>query len=407
MLRPSRGAWWIVAWLALGWGTTSFGQPLGVEVHNTLMPAAGAMGGVGIAQPQDFLSAINGNPAALGQFTGTQFTFAGSWGEATFDMAQTAAVPIAGVTPYAAKSTAPGIPSGNIGIVQDLQSLGLPARLGIGFITAAAGGADFRHVPASNGTNTAMQVFEMTNVLSFDLTEKLSIGAGMSMGIALFDGPFVDISGMTPDYALRGVAGINYALTEQTRLGVYYQSKQAFNFDNAVQFPVGPITIVQDVKMDLPRNVGLGISNSSLLGGNLLVAADFLYKNWDDAAMYRTLYRDQWAFQFGTQYTRGRVRWRAGYVFAQNPLDPAPLGDVGGVVPPGGPPALRYTQGLLAIANPHRLSFGVGMRDVMIDGLDADIMAGGMFANTEQLGPDTSVAVAAYWIGGGLTWRFD
>ena len=53
---------------------TTFGQTFGIEPHNTLMPASGAMGGVSIARPQDLTSAINANPAALTQFKGTQFT---------------------------------------------------------------------------------------------------------------------------------------------------------------------------------------------------------------------------------------------------------------------------------------------------------------------------------------------
>ncbi len=211
---------------------------------------------------------------------------------------------------------------------------------------------------------------------------------------------------MTPAYALRGVTGLNYAVTDATNLGVYYQSKQSFNFDNAIQFNAGPIAGPQDVKMDLPRNVGLGISNRALADGRLLLAADFLFKNWDDAQLYSTIYRDQWAFQFGGQYDLGRVKLRAGYMFAQNQLDPTPGAGLGGVAPPDGIPAVRYAQGLLAVANPHRLSFGVGMRDVMLPGLDLDVMAGGMFRNTEQLGPATTVSTVSYWIGGGMTWRF-
>ncbi len=381
-------------------------QSIGIELHNTLMPASGAMAGTSIARPQDFLSSINGNPASLTQYSGTQFTFSGAWAEPTIDMTQTAPLPLVGVAPFGAKSTAPGSPMGNIGVMQDLSPLGLPGRMGIAFTSAAGGATDFRHVPASNGTNTALQVFAMTNTVAIDITERLSFGAGMSLGIAFFDGPFVGLGGMTPAYALRGVTGLNYAVTDATNLGVYYQSKQSFNFDNAIQFNAGPIAGPQDVKMDLPRNVGLGISNRALADGRLLLAADFLFKNWDDAQLYSTIYRDQWAFQFGGQYDLGRVKLRAGYMFAQNQLDPTPGAGLGGVAPPDGIPAVRYAQGLLAVANPHRLSFGVGMRDVMLPGLDLDVMAGGMFRNTEQLGPSTTVSTVSYWIGGGMTWRF-
>lgn len=33
--------------------------------------------------------------------------------------------------------------------------------------------------------------------------------------------------------------------------------------------------------MQLPQNVGVGIANRSLMDGQLLLAADLLYKNWD------------------------------------------------------------------------------------------------------------------------------
>jgi len=57
---------------------SAFGQTFGVELFNTLMPASGGMGGASIAQPQDALSAMHGNPAALSQFEGTRFVFSGA-----------------------------------------------------------------------------------------------------------------------------------------------------------------------------------------------------------------------------------------------------------------------------------------------------------------------------------------
>jgi long-chain fatty acid transport protein len=63
-------------------------QTFGVELHNNLMPAAGGMGGVSIAKPQDLTSGINGNPATLTQFVGTQVMFGGAWTEPTFNMTQ-------------------------------------------------------------------------------------------------------------------------------------------------------------------------------------------------------------------------------------------------------------------------------------------------------------------------------
>ncbi len=88
----------------------------------------------------------------------------------------------------------------------------------------------------------------------------------------------------------------------------------------------------------------------------------------------------------------------------ENPLDDAPSLNVGGV-PLGNLPAVRYTEGLFAITSQHRISFGVGVVDVL-PGIDLDMMAGGMFKDTEQIGAFTTTSIESYWIGFGLTWRF-
>src|SRR6056297_2807626 len=204
--------------IVVGSAATACGQTFGVELHNTLMPASGGMGGVSIAKPQDLTSALNGNPAALTQFRGTQFTFGGGWAEPSFHLTQTGDIPIVGpdplIEPFSARSTAPGTPLGNIGLTQDLSSLGLPATVGVGFVTTAGGFIDFRHVPESNGTNTGQVIFNMPVAMGIDLTDRLSVGAGMSLGIAFYDGPFVGVGGMTPDYALRGTVGGNYMISQ-------------------------------------------------------------------------------------------------------------------------------------------------------------------------------------------------
>jgi long-chain fatty acid transport protein len=383
-------------------------QSFGVELHNTLMPAAGGMGGVSIARPQDLASSMNANPATLTQFKGTQFMFGGAWAEPTFNMTQTSNIPAIGpdplIEPYSGKSTAPGAPNGNIGLTQDLSELGMPVTFGMGFVSSAGGMVDFRQIPESHGTNSGMVVFNMPATVGIDLTDRFSVGAGVAMGIAFFDGPFVGLGGMTPDYALRGVGGANYKLTDATTLGAYYQTKQAFRFDNAFLLP-GQNQAAFDVNMDLPENIGVGLANSALLDGSLLLGVDVIYKLYDEAALFNNVYDNQWAVQFGSQYTLGRVKLRAGYVWAENPIDQTPGPNLGGIIQPGDLPAVRYTQGLLAVTCQHRVTFGVGLADVL-PGVDMDLMGGGMFRDTEQLGAFTTTSVESYWVGLGLTWRF-
>lgn len=384
-------------------------QSFGVELNNTVMPASGGMAGVSIALPQDLQSSINGNPATLTQFAGTQFSFGGAWIEPTFNLTQTANIPIIGpplIEPFSAKSSAPGVPAGNIGVTQDLSELGMPITFGIGCVTTAGGFVDFRGVPASHGTSSALTVFSLPMSVGMDLTDRLSVGASLAMGIAFYNAPFVVVSSMTPDYALRGSVGANYRLTESTNVGAYYQTKQAFQFNDAVLLTLPVVgQVARDVRLDLPQNVGLGISNNALMDGNLLLAVDVLYKLWNDAETFDAVYENQWVLQFGSQYTAGRFKLRAGYAWAQNPLDPAPGPSLGGIVEPGGLPAVRYSQGLLAIANQHRISGGIGVMDVL-PGVHLDLMAGGMLSDTQQLGDSTITTVTSYWVGLGMTWQF-
>ncbi len=384
-------------------------QSFGVELHNTMMAASGGMGGVSIARPQDLTSAVNANPASLTQFKGTQFMFGGGWAEPTFNLTQSSNIPVVGpdplIEPYSAKSTAPGAPMGNIGVTQDLSELGLPATLGIGFVTTAGGAVDFRQVPESHGTNSAQTIFSLPMSLGVDLTERFSIGSSLALGIAFFDGPFVGSGGMTADYALRGTIGANYLLTDVTTVGAYYQTKQSFTFDNAFLLNPGTSQTAVDVHMDLPQNIGLGVANTRLLDGRLLLGCDLLYKLWDEADLYQSIYDNQWVVQTGAQYSVGRYRLRAGYVWAENPIDTTPGPNLGGVVQPGDLAAVRYTQGLLAITSQHRITAGIGLVDVL-PGLDMDMMVGGMFRDSEQLGDFTTTSIESYWIGTGLTWRF-
>jgi len=380
-------------------------QTFGVELHNNLMPASGGMGGVSLARPQDLTSGINGNPATLTQFAGTQFIFGTAWAEPTLNMTQTSPLPLLGVDPFSGKSTAPGVPAGNIGVTQDLRELGLPATLAVGFVTTSGAFADFRHIPESNGTNTGLAIFSVPVALGIDLTDRLSVGASTALGIAFYDGPFVGVGGMTPDYALRGTLGANYRLNQVTTLGVYYQTKQSFQFENAFKFGLGPIEIARDINLDLPQNIGIGIANESLMDGRLLLGVDVVYKLWDETNSFGNYYNNQLAVQMGSQLSVGRWRLRSGYVWAENPIDPNPLDlNVGGV-PIGTVPALAYAQGLVAVTSQHRLTGGIGVVDVL-PGIDLDIMAGGMFRDNQALGNFTTTNIQSYWLAAGLTWRF-
>ncbi len=378
-------------------------QTFGIELHNNLMPASGAMAGASLSQPQDLQSAMNGNPATLRQFQGTQFSFAGAWADANYHVTQSTPLPLVGVTPYSASSGTPGALLGNIGLTQDLDAFGLPATMGMGFISNAGAGVDFRQVLESNGTSAQYLALDIVAGIGFNVTEKLSFGASGFVGTSYLDGPFVDSGGMTGAYGFRGTVGANYCLGEKTSLGVYWQSKKRFEFEDAAliagNFPV-------NVHFDHPANVGFGLANGGLMCGRLLLAADALYIMNSDADFLKAIYEDQWCFQFGSQYAlNDRMRLRSGYAYSEDPMKDAQLASIGGVTIPDGVPGLRYVQGQFAAIGKHRVTCGVGIHDFQ-PGIDLDLFAGYSFDETETFADTTVDLSGNYWVGFGTTWRF-
>jgi long-chain fatty acid transport protein len=378
-------------------------QAFGIELHNTLMPASGAMAGASIARPQDVQSAL-ANPATLTQFRGTQFAFGGAWVEPTIRVDNDATLPIAGVDPYSAKSRRPGSALGNIAITQDLTACGLPMTFGLGLLTASGLGIDFRGIEESNGTSAELAALAIGPALGVRVTDRLSAGAALYFTPSTIDGPFSGISAAVPAYGLRGSLGVTYDVTECTTFGFHWWTSQRFQFNDAVLLPVGPFN-PQDINLDFPDTYGFGIANNRLMDRRLLLAADFLLKRWSDAEFFGALWEDQFIFQLGAQYTADcGLRLRLGYAYAENiTRDLAGL-VVGGIVPPDALPGVQYIQAQFPAINEHRLTGGIGVKDAL-PGVDLDLFAGGMF-NAQQAYGDTSASVASYWVGLGLTWRF-
>ena len=380
-------------------------QTFGIELQNSMMPASGGMAGASVARPQDLQSAIYGNPATLSQFRGTQFSFAAGWAEPTINIDQTDPLPTVGVTRYSAKSGTPGSAVPNIGVTQDLRSLGLPATMGVGLMTNAGLGSEYRGVENSGGTSSQYLALDIVSGLGVELTDRLSLGGTFTVGSSFLDGPFVDLAAMTAAYGIRGTLGATYNLRPCTTLGAYWQTKKSFIFENAVLPAVGPGGAT-DINFDHPETLGLGFADQSLMDGKLLIAVDVLYKQWSDADFFRAIYDDQWVYQFGAQYAlTPRLRLRAGYAYNENPMrQDAIVTSIGGVPLPDGVPALRYVQGQFAAISQHRITGGVGIRDVL-PGVDFDVYAGGMFKNSDRFASTLS-SVESYWIGAGITWRF-
>lgn len=379
-------------------------QSFGVELFNNVMPASGGMAGTSIARPQDVQSAINGNPASMTQYRGTQFAFGGAWIEPTYNL--TVADPglqFLGIQPFTdAKSDMQGVAPVNIGITQDLSAWDLPVTWGIGFVAGSGAGVDFRHVPQANGTYANFLALDVVTGAGVAITDRLSAGASVLLSNATLDGPFVAVTSESWDYALRGTVGVDYALRPDTTVGAFWKTKAAYTFENVVSFTPG---VFYNVPVDRPSCFGVGVANTSLMDGQLLLAMDAIYQQYTDTALFGDIFRDQWSLQFGTQYAfNSRTRFRLGYAWNQNPMRNTVGDRISGILPPGGLAHVQYIEALFAAIPQDRVTGGVSVKDVL-PGVDFDLFAGGMFEESQTFGI-TTATVESYWVGAGITWRF-
>ncbi len=383
------------------------GQGYGTDLQNVMAPASGGMAGVSIARPQDVPSAIFGNPAALAQFQGTQFTLGGGWAEG-YPTVTNNGVGNGGV-PFSATSRTEGGAATEIGVAQDLRALGLAGTLGLGLAGISGGGAEYRgDVPGAfiNNESNDYLVLGINVGAGFQLNDRLSVGATMTLGSGFEQlglvGPIVG-SAMVNGYALRGTLGFDYELNDCNTLGFYYQSKMSFDFPNALR--VG--TTYYDCRIAQPTTLGLGIANRGLMEGKLLIAADVYYKLWDDAALWQDIMVNEWAFAVGAQLTRDEMKYRVGYSYNSNPINHSVGSSFDGIPGPIASDIQLFQASCAPYVNQHRITGGIGRQDLLFQGLDLDLFAGGLLPASDSFGKNNSASLALYYVGVGLTWRYD
>jgi len=397
--------------LGLMWCTqnqAARGQGYGTDTQNVLTPAAGGMAGVSLAEPQDVPAAVFGNPATLSQFKGTQFTFGGAWVEGYPTVTRHGFRGLPGEDlNYSVTSRTQGFVNPEVAVTQDLRSLGVPGTMGLGLAGLSGLGAEYRGLaPAgsfANNFSSELIVLGVNLGAGIELTDRLSLGAAVTLGTGIEQLGLVQDTAMVHDYGLRGDFGFDYKLNACNTVGGFYQTKMGFNFPNAFLLP-GPGANYRNIRLDQPETLGIGIANRKFMDGNLLLAADVYYKLWENAALYRDIYINQWAFAMGTQLTRGKNKFRLGYSYNTNPINH----NVGNSL--SGLPVLQdqiqfFQASETAVITQHRLTGGIGRQDFLFPGVDLDLFVGGLFPASDQFGAHTTASVAAYYLGMGLTWR--
>jgi long-chain fatty acid transport protein len=393
----------------------SLAGPYGYDIHNTLAPASGGMAGTSLARPQDLTSSIFGNPATLTQMDGTKFSFGATFYQPEVELTHDGSVT---GTPFSQSSGTDVFAVPNVGVTQDLSGLGLPATFGLGLTAISGIGAEFRANPGSLGAGAEFIIFGVNAGLGYEVTENLSLGAAATISFAQLDLGLSSTSAQTHDLGLRGTFGATYDIGATT-LAAFYQTKLKQTYDDLVQVDA---TRFASPTIEQPANIGVGIANNSLMDGDLLLAADFMYKFWDDAEFWQDIYDDQSVFSVGAQLSRGNWRYRLGYGYADDPTDTSASGPVGnltqiysnvGVIPLDRP-VVEYLQATQAeVIYKHRLAAGIGYKGFLAPPINLDAHVGWQFNEDRDYGEGslpggghTNADVHSWHVGFALTWNF-
>jgi long-chain fatty acid transport protein len=294
-------------------------------------PIARSMGGVGIAQPMDAISAVFANPAAMcfGEYCpGSEFNFAGTMFMPKIDAKVTNS---GGVFQADAEDNIYPIPA--IGFSVPMGPDGSKWRFGLAAYGVSGLGVDYRGTaidqstfypspplpqpaPMVTGEYTQLQIMKFAPSVAYQPTTNLSLGLAVHINYGTLDLKNGGASG----FAFGVQPGIIYHPIENLSLGLTYTSPQNIDHDNVTDFDQDGTD--DTLALESPQQMGLGVAYD-FFGIGLVLEADVKWINWSDADGYKEFdWKDQWVFGVGAQYqATDKLVLRAGYNYGENPVN--------------------------------------------------------------------------------------
>jgi len=282
-------------------------------------PIARGMGGVGVAAPQDAISAVFANPAGMcfGPYCpGSEFNFSGT----IFD-------------PHVkGKISSPA----GFGAVEDdsqhdvyvIPAIGLsiPINLKWRFGLAAYGvsglGVDYRNKlvsplfpdPTGYYLDTEYQVMKFAPSIAYLVNNNLSLGAALHIDYANLDFG----QGASHGYGAGIQVGALYK-TGPMSFGISYVSPQKVTHERVFDFDGNGSR--DDFDLESPQNLAFGVAFQP--NSRFLIEGDAKWINWGDADGYKDFeWDDQWVFAVGAQYkATPKLALRIGVGYAEQPID--------------------------------------------------------------------------------------
>jgi long-chain fatty acid transport protein len=308
------------------------------------------MGGVGIAYPQDAISAVFSNPAGMcfGPFCpGSEFNFAGT----LFMPHPEAEITLGAVPPN--PSFPGGLPAATVEVESDEKVYAIPAigvsvpitntfplwRFGIAAFGVTGLGVDYREsamdtaydtflgFPAGSfpgspplvaGEFTQLQIMRFAPSIAFQPTEMFSLGLAVHIDYSSLDLR----EGSAFNYGVGVQAGALFKPFESLYLGATYISPRNVDHENVADLDGDGSA--DDLELESPQEVGLGIAFEPI-AGMFLIEVDGKWINWSDANGYGDSdfdWDDQFVIAVGAQLKpTKKLALRVGYNYAENPVN--------------------------------------------------------------------------------------
>jgi long-chain fatty acid transport protein len=292
-------------------------------------PIARAMGGVGIAAPQDAISAVFANPAAMcfGPYCpGSEFNFAGSIFMPTAHTRITA--PGLGINTGRQRSDSDIFIIPAIGISTPIST---NLRFGLAAYGVSGLGVDYRDkfdldptTPGNQAVFTNLQIMKFAPNLAYMVTPNFSVGASVHVNYGALDLG----DGTSSGYSLGAQVGALYK-NGPISAGIVYVTPQKINHKNVANLDAAFLSPdLDDLKLESPQTAGVGLAFEAI-PNVWLIEADVKWINWKDADGYGDFdWRDQYVFGIGTQYKpTPKLALRAGFNYGRNPVKKNPIAD--------------------------------------------------------------------------------
>ncbi|MCG6551458.1 MAG: hypothetical protein L7F77_03960 [Candidatus Magnetominusculus sp. LBB02] len=295
-------------------------------------PISRAMGGVGIASPQDTITSLNANPASLncsGQCTNYEIDL----GATLFIPKVNTSVGI-DVNTYNADSAKKVYPIPSLGVVIPIND---KWKFGFGAYGLAGLGVNYRNTnidqpayydfsamyglpagtrtyPLSGAQYSQFSLLQISPTISFTPVKEFSIGLAPKINYGMLDFG----SGQSTTFGIGGQLGINFRPVDQVSMALVYTTPIQMTYGSLYDF--SGTGSKGSLKLEAPQTLAAGISVETLKDV-FLIETDVKWINWANADGYKDFdWRDQWVLGVGVQYRPIKgLSLRAGYNYGINP----------------------------------------------------------------------------------------